>query len=157
MLIIWDFFNFAKLHCIRYNCESEELLKNTNMGITKFEMLLMPQGDVSTDIQVYPQDALTTSTCKLSSQFRQKSLKSMIDDWIQWEEKTIELLLKLEHESYEDKCDMEKFYSHQIKEVQEELLIAKKLNLKLMAIDYTLTDSENMVEKLLCTYHGGSE
>lgn len=142
-------FNFAKLHCIRYECESKELIEHANEGITKFEMLFVPQGDVVPDIHIYPQDALTTSACKLSNQFRQKSLKSMIEDWIAWEEKTIELLTKLEHESYEDNCDMKHFYSCQIHNVQDELAMAKRLNARLMITDYDLVGSENLIEHLI--------
>lgn len=142
--------NFAELQCKRYESESKALIKNVNAGAVKFETMFTPQGDVRPDIHIYPQDALITSNCKLSTQFRQKSLKSMMEDWINWEEQTIELLTKLEHESFEDKCDMEHFYACQIEEVEKELCLAKELNLKLSAIEYYIfTDSEEIIGELL--------
>lgn len=143
-------FNFAELQCKRYECESKAFMKHINEGAVRFEVMFAPQGDVAPDIHIYPQDALSTSNCKLSAQFRQKSLKSMMEDWINWEEKTIELLTKLEHESYESNCDMEHFYACQIEDVKKELCMAKELNLKLAAIEYYIhADSEEIVGELL--------
>lgn len=142
-------YDLAKLHCIRHKCESEDLVKNINKGALKFELLFAPQYDKS-DLTIYPQDALLTPSCEISNQFRQKSLKSMMEDWICWEEKTIEFLNKLEHESYEDNCDMKEFYSAQICDVQKELSMAKKLNMDMIITYYSLTESEAVIDKLLC-------